>query len=120
MEQAKEAWASAQQRQAQYANQKRREVDYKVGDSLLLSTKKIRLKSPGGRKLLPKWIGPYKVRKRVGTVAYQMDLPKELKIHDVFHVSLLHPYNLYDISQMEQFSHLLLASLRFRKSLRFR
>ena len=92
VEQAKEAWASAQQRQAQYADQKRREVSHKVGNSLMLSTKNIRLKSHGARTLLPKWIGPHKLRKRVGTVAYQMDLPKELKIHDVFRVPLLHPY----------------------------
>ena len=92
VEQAKEAWASAQQRQSQYANQRRREVNYQVGDSLLLSTKNIRLKSPGARKLLPKWIGPYKVCKIINPVAYQMELPSTLKIHDVFHVSLLHPY----------------------------
>ena len=50
---AKQAWTSAQQRQAQNANQKRCDVPYKVGDSLLLSTKNIRLKIPGAKKLLP-------------------------------------------------------------------
>ena len=74
------------------ANQKRREVIYQVGDQLLLSTKNVRLKSPGAKKLLPKWIGPYKVTHKIGKVAYQLDLPSNLKIHDVFHVSLLHPY----------------------------
>ena len=36
-------------------------VTEKVGDSHLLSTKNIRLKTPGSKKLLPRWIGPYKV-----------------------------------------------------------
>jgi len=36
---------------AEHANQKRREVTYKVGDEVLLSTKNIRLKNPGAKKL---------------------------------------------------------------------
>lgn len=95
MEQVKEVWASVWQSQGPYANQTRRAVNYKVGDSLLLSIKNIRSKSPGASKLLPMCIGPYKICKRADTVAYQMDLFTELKIHDVFRVSLLHP-----ISQM--------------------
>ncbi len=54
---AKEGWKGAQARQAAYANQKRRDVTYKVGDSMLLSTKNIviiKLKSPGAKKLLPR------------------------------------------------------------------
>ena len=68
---AEAAWASAQDRQAQYANQKRRDVTCVVGDSMLLSTKNIRLKNPGAKKLLPIWNGPYKVVKKVNRVAYQ-------------------------------------------------
>ena len=51
VESGKAAWASAQDRQAQYANQKRRDLAYKVGDSMLLSTKNIRLKNPGAKKI---------------------------------------------------------------------
>ncbi|GJP57580.1 hypothetical protein CLOP_g20993, partial [Closterium sp. NIES-67] len=47
----------SQQRQKSYADMKRREVSFEVGDKVLLSTKNIRLKIPGARKLFPRWIG---------------------------------------------------------------
>ncbi|CAI7834108.1 unnamed protein product [Closterium sp. NIES-54] len=55
----------AQQRQNSYADMKCREVVFAVGDKVLLSTKNIRLKIPGARKLFPRWIGPFKVIARV-------------------------------------------------------
>ena len=39
-------------------------------------------------KLAPRYIGPFKINKKVGAVAYQLELPSEMSdIHDVFHVS---------------------------------
>jgi hypothetical protein len=43
-------------------------------------------------KLNMKFYGPYKVLKRIGMVAYQLELPPHAKIHDVFHVTLLKKY----------------------------
>ena len=44
-------------------------------------------------KLLPRYIGPFKIHERVGTVAYQLALPPSLSgVHEVFHVSMLWKY----------------------------
>ncbi|WMV19392.1 hypothetical protein MTR67_012777 [Solanum verrucosum] len=41
-------------------------------------------------KLSPRYIGPYRIYKRIGNVAYELELPPELAaIHPVFHISML-------------------------------
>ncbi|KAA0040550.1 Retrotransposable element Tf2 [Cucumis melo var. makuwa] len=53
-------------------------------------------------KLSPRYIGPYKIRERVGPVGYRLELPTELaRIHDIFHVSMLRKYIL-DLSHVLQ------------------
>ena len=44
-------------------------------------------------KLLPRFIGPFEILERVGTVAYQLALsPSMSGVHEVFHVSMLRRY----------------------------
>ncbi|KAK5812746.1 hypothetical protein PVK06_028185 [Gossypium arboreum] len=72
-----------------------KEIEYSVGDMVFLKVspwnKILRFSKKG--KLSPRFIGPYRVLKRVGPVAYQLEFPPELdRIHDVFHVSMLRRY----------------------------
>ena len=89
-------------RQRSYANLKRNDIEYEVGDKVFLKVspwKKI-LRFGRKGKLSPRFIGPYEVLERVRPVAYRLALPPELaKLHDVFHVSMLRRY-CYDPSNI--------------------
>jgi hypothetical protein len=43
-------------------------------------------------KLAPKWYSPFKIKKKISDVVFQLELPHQWKIHNVFHASLLTPY----------------------------
>ncbi|KAA0063130.1 hypothetical protein E6C27_scaffold381G00040 [Cucumis melo var. makuwa] len=85
----------AQDRQKSYADKRRRNLEFQVGDQVFLKLSPWRGVIHFGRKgkLSPRYIGPYQIRKRVGPAAYRLELPIELaQIHDVFHVSMLRKY----------------------------
>ena len=93
LKEARECLERAQNRQSKHADKHRRDVAFEKGEQVLLSTQHITLKHPGTRKLLPRWIGPFTILDRIGTLAYRLDLPESMsKIHAVFHVSKLKPY----------------------------
>ncbi|KAK8590195.1 hypothetical protein V6N13_088971 [Hibiscus sabdariffa] len=82
-------------RQKAYADTKRRDIQYEVGDKVFLKVspwmKVLRFGKNG--KLSPRYIGPFEVTKKVGPVAYRLALPPEFdKIHNVVHVSMLRRY----------------------------
>ncbi|CAM6088286.1 unnamed protein product [Calypogeia fissa] len=88
---AREKLLVAQNRQKQYANCKRRDMEYMVGDQVWLSTTNLLVK--GNRKLGARRIGPFSVAKCIGDVAYELSLPETMRhLHPMFHVSLLKPY----------------------------
>jgi hypothetical protein len=82
-------WAQASQQE--YANRKRSPAPaYSVGDRVWLDARNIRTNRQS-KKLDWKNLGPFSVMKVVSSHAYRLDLPDSMKIHPVFHVSLLRP-----------------------------
>ncbi|GJX50013.1 reverse transcriptase domain-containing protein [Tanacetum coccineum] len=82
----------ARDRQRSYANVRRKPLEFQVGDRVMLkvSPRKgvIRFRKRG--KLNPRYIGPFKILKRIGPVAYKLELPEELSnVHSTFHISNL-------------------------------
>nr|GEY72881.1 putative reverse transcriptase domain-containing protein [Tanacetum cinerariifolium] len=81
---------TAQDRQKSYADKRRKPLEFKVGDRVLLKVSPWKGAVQFGKKgkLAPWYVGPFKMVERVGTVAYWFRLPQELScVHDTFHVS---------------------------------
>ena len=86
---------TAQSRKKSYADRRRRDLEFEVGEHVFLKVSPtkgvIRLGERG--KLAPRFIGPFEILQKVGSVAYRLALPPALaSIHDVFHVSMLRRY----------------------------
>ena len=82
----------AQPRQKSYADTRRRDLAFEIGDFVYLKVSPMkgvkRFHTKG--KLSPRYVGPFKIINRRGEVAYQLELPEQLSgVHDVFHVSQL-------------------------------
>jgi hypothetical protein len=79
------------ERMTEFANKRRSEgPDFKEGGTAYLLRTNIKTKRPSD-KLDYKKLGPFKIEKKLGPVTYKLKLPKEMKIHPVFHVALLEP-----------------------------
>jgi hypothetical protein len=81
----------AQKTQAKYANKNRKPMEFQIGDKVWISTINVSTTRPC-KKLDYKKIGPYEVIAKVGKVSYEVQLPRNLRIFPIFHVSLLEPY----------------------------
>ncbi|KAJ7514184.1 hypothetical protein O6H91_23G032200 [Diphasiastrum complanatum] len=82
----------AQQKMKYYADKLRSFRGFHEGDYVYLRLQPYRqsvLKKTKSEKLSPRFYGPYQILKRVGELAYELDLPSITKMHNVFHVSLL-------------------------------
>ncbi|WVZ49141.1 LOW QUALITY PROTEIN: hypothetical protein U9M48_000519 [Paspalum notatum var. saurae] len=82
----------AQTRQKSYADNRRRDLEFAVGDYVYLKVSPIRglRRFKVKEKLAPRYIGPFKIIDRKGEVAYQPELHDRLSgVHNVFHISRL-------------------------------
>jgi hypothetical protein len=59
---------------------------------VLLNTRNLKFKGTNCPKLQPRFIGPFTVEERVGSVSYKLTLPDTMRVHPVFHVELLREY----------------------------
>ncbi|GJW22931.1 hypothetical protein Tco_0033553 [Tanacetum coccineum] len=83
---------ASRDRQKCYADKRRKPLEFQVGDKVMLKVSPwkgvIRFGKRG--KLNPRYIGPFKILAKVGTVAYRLELPEKLsRVHSTFHVSNL-------------------------------
>ena len=72
----------ARNRMKQQADSERTDREFEVGDWVFVHLqpyKQNSLKNSKNHKLAPKFYGPYQVRKRVGQVAYALDIPNKGK-----------------------------------------
>ncbi|GJX59436.1 ty3-gypsy retrotransposon protein [Tanacetum coccineum] len=84
----------AQDPMRQQANSKRCDISFEMGDYVFLKIQPYRQRSLAKRryeKLSPRFFGPYRITRKVGPVAYKLDLSPESCIHSIFHVSMLKP-----------------------------
>ncbi|TYK29818.1 gag-pol polyprotein [Cucumis melo var. makuwa] len=85
----------AQSRQKSYADVRRKDLEFDVGDMVFLKVAPIKgvlmFKKKG--KLSPRFVRPFEILERIGPVTYHLALPPSFStVHDVFHVSMLRKY----------------------------
>ncbi|KAA0050296.1 reverse transcriptase [Cucumis melo var. makuwa] len=85
----------AARRMKKWADKKRRPKEYEIGEKVLVKLllnqfKPLRKVHKG---LVRRYEGPFSIIERVGKAAYKVELPQKLKIHNIFHVSMLKPFH---------------------------
>ena len=71
---------TAQSRQKSYADHRRKDLEFEIGDKVFLRVIPLKGKIKGGKgkKLQPRYIGPFNILQRIGNVAYRLELPASL------------------------------------------
>jgi hypothetical protein len=82
----------AQKRYEKQVNAGRREVEYEVGQKVLLNVKNFTMPEGLTPKFMSKFAGLFPIVERVFKDVYKLELPPEIKVHPTFHVLLLKPF----------------------------
>ena len=95
----------AQDFQKSYTDQKRKDKDYQIGNHVYLKVKAKWSSLSLGRcsKLAPRFCEPFEILAKRGLVAYGLALPVHIRLHNVFHASLLKKY-VYDTKHVVDWS----------------
>ena len=91
----KESLRQAQHRMTQKANAHRRDIQFVIGDKVLVKLRPYQWSTIASNlcpKLAKRFYGPFIVIAHVGPRAYKLVLPTSSRIHAVFYVSILKPY----------------------------
>ena len=86
---------TAASRQKSYADPKRKDVEFQVGDYVFLNVSLMKgvMRFDKKGKLASRYIGPFEILERIGMVAYRLALPPNLsQVHPMFHISMLMKY----------------------------
>ena len=95
----------AQHLQKIYVDWKRKDKEFQIGDHVYLKVKSKQSSLSLGRwgKLAPRFCGTFEILTKKGPVAYELDLPSHIRVHNVFHASLLDKY-VYDTKHVIDWS----------------
>ena len=95
----------AQDYQKNYADQKRKDKYFQIGDRVYLKVKSKRSSLSLCRygKLTPRFCGPFEILAKKGPVAYELEFPAHVRVRNVFHAYLLKKY-VYDTKHVVDLS----------------
>ena len=84
----------AQDQQKSQTDLKRTPKEFQVGEHVFIKVrpKRSSLKLGSCAKLAPRYYGPFEILSNIGQVAYQLALPPNLRVHNVFCISVLKKY----------------------------
>ncbi|XP_075504527.1 uncharacterized protein LOC142541967 [Primulina tabacum] len=91
----REKLKAAQDRQKSWADLKRRLLEFEFGEKTYVKVLPMKgvVRFSKSVKLNPRYVGPFEIPERIGTLAYRLALPPDMsRIHNVFHVSQLRNY----------------------------
>jgi hypothetical protein len=94
MERIKKNLKASHDRKKRYANRDIAFIDFKVGEHVFLkmNSKRSLLRLGSCLKLAVRYCGPFEILEKIGSVAYMFDFTTSMRVHNLFHISLLKKY----------------------------